>query len=247
MRKLIYPMYVIGGLFLFCLGCKEDEMIKFEMTPAINFAAFDITGDASAEAGLKQSYDFTRRLETWLPVQDIYARIQGEAQIKDLKAVFKVLPVEGYRTPGIIFTEEFVIKAGEFTKSVRLELTRPELADTVYKADLVIDYENSDFIPGVKERQTFRVEVVDHFIFTWEAMGIPATYWEKNVAPVLGKPSAVKVHFILDVLDLSDLSEEAPYLTEYADIFRGELKKYNDKHPDRPLRDENGELVSFEP
>ena len=57
---------------------------------------------------------------------------------------------------------------GTYRRTITVGIRKPEVADTEYRAILTFDYENSDVVPGTKERQQYTIILKDET--DWESM-----------------------------------------------------------------------------
>jgi hypothetical protein len=99
--------------------------------------------------------------------------------------------------------------------------------------------ESTDFKVGVQER--------NHLLVKWNDILSRPTNWN-DLVEFFGTFSLVKYRFILNNTGVSEFNIETmswAQLMNYKIKLRNALNVYNEAHPGDPLRDENGQYVTF--
>jgi hypothetical protein len=100
--------------------------------------------------------------------------------------------------------------------------------------------ESADFKPGVVEQ--------NHFLLKWNDVLSKPKNWDAELTEFFGTYSLTKYRFIIDTLGIASFSASGmswAELNNYKIKLRTALNEYNQAHPGNPLKDENGQLVSF--
>jgi hypothetical protein len=100
--------------------------------------------------------------------------------------------------------------------------------------------ETNDFKAGVIEQ--------NHFCIKWNDTLSKPKNWDTELLEFFGEYSLVKYRFIIDTIGFGEFSAKTmswSELTNYKIIMKTALDEYNDAHPGAPLKDENGQLVTF--
>lgn len=101
----------------------------------------------------------------------------------------------------------------------------------------------------VAESTDFKVGVIEqnHFCIKWnDILGKPKN-WDTELAEFFGDYSLVKYRFIIDTIGFGEFGGSMSWseMMNYKIIMTTALDEYNAAHPDAPLTDENGQLVTF--
>ena len=259
MKKLTY-------ILLLCLtallpACNEEEIAPYSDALGINFLAWDSYG---------QPVDNYQNLTTKVNFYNYYAAkgmaftdtttkvcVQLEGIIPDhpVNVRLRVVEDEGYPLADVILPGDSAIAAGEYRRTITLGIRKPEVADTEYRAILTFDYENSDVVPGTKERQQYTLILTDET--DWESMYVDnADEWNSYYAATLGTFGPVKARFILvamgeagysadNVKTIYNLTQMMPSYSfgRYMSILTSALDEWNSTH-DTPLAEADGTPVS---
>ena len=99
---------------------------------------------------------------------------------------------------------------------------------------------SNDFAPGVNEE--------NHILVIWNDMVSKPTNWDE-LEEFFGDYSTTKYRFMIaNAGGITGFDTDAmswAELQSYKIKFVNALNKYNEEHPDAPLRDENGVFVTF--
>ncbi len=135
---------------------------------------------------------------------------------------------------------QVTVPANQLTADFTVNLLRTDdLQEKTVRLYIKI-VESSDFKKGVIEQ--------DHFLFKWNDILSKPKNWDTELKSVFGDYSLVKYRFMIDVLGTATFSAETmswAELNNYKIKMRNALTAYNETHPAEPLKDENGQLVSF--
>ena len=139
-----------------------------------------------------------------------------------------------------VFPETVTIPAGKLEAPFIITLKRTEdlTTNTVSLCFKVV--ETNDFKAGVIEQ--------NHFCIKWNDTLSKPKNWDTELLEFFGEYSLVKYRFIIDTLGFGEFSAKEmswSELTNYKIIMKTALDEYNDAHPGAPLKDENGQLVTF--
>lgn len=235
---------ILGSLVC---GCHEYDMVRYTEKPMINFATYDseadLIYDGPDDVSLTMRYTLERGYQDTL--YNILALLQGKLNDTPLNIQVKAVPLPDRAPVDIEILGESKIPAGGYMAPVVVVVKCPELLDTVCAVDLVFDYEKSGILPGVVERQTYRVWTVNN---VWSGMGITPDDWKEIFEPYIGGFSRMKARLMHSWMG-GDVTfrEIAEMMSDgLADALRMTLDYYNSLRPD-PYRDEFGQLVSFQP
>ena len=139
-----------------------------------------------------------------------------------------------------VLPETVTIPAGKLEAPFTIILKRTEDLTTNTVALYFKVVETTDFKSGVIEQ--------DHFCIKWNDTLSKPKNWDTELLEFFGQYSLVKYRFIIDTIGFGEFSATSmswSELTNYKIIMITALDEYNDAHPDAPLKDENGQLVTF--
>ena len=134
---------------------------------------------------------------------------------------------------------EVTIPAGAFEATFDVTLKRTSDLTSKAVALYFKVAESSDFKAGVNEQ--------NHFLIKWnDILGKPKN-WDTELTEFFGDYSLTKYRFIIDTLGFGDFGGDMTWseLMNYKIRMKTALSEYNEAHPDAPLTDENGQLVTF--
>lgn len=261
----IYKLLTVLTILLTLSACHQEEISPFTGQPGVNFMGRSGDGDniywSEDYTALSYATDFLsfyKNGQYGVTMGKFALRVRLEGRISDhpLKVAFKMLPVADYETPEIHLPQEpVVIPAGAYEAEAEFTYIRPAQTGREYRAQIAIDYDASDVVPGTYERQLFTIFIAD--TFPWNLMSVASQEeWVSTYKPYLGDFGPEKLRFILSVVGETKLksvtswNRYGPAYTEYfintvkGDIINA-LNKYNAEHPDAPVREADGTLVSF--
>ncbi len=261
-------MRTIKYILLLCLtallpSCNEEEIAPFSAERGINFLTLDAYG------GFVDNY---QSLSTTVNFYKYYAakgmaftdtttkvgvQLEGLMSDQPVNIRLKVLADEDYPLAEVTVPGDSAIAPGEYRRTITVGIRKPEVADTEYRAILTFDYENSDVVPGTKERQQYTIILKDET--NWEDMYVTnEDEWNSWYAEYLGSYGPVKVRFIMAALNeakgygydqvkqIYNLTQMMPTygFSYYLDDIIAVLNEWNSTH-DEPLAEADGTPVTF--
>jgi hypothetical protein len=101
----------------------------------------------------------------------------------------------------------------------------------------------------IVDSEDFKIGVVEHngFTFIWNDMLSKPRNWDE-LEEFFGTFSLTKFRFIIDTLGIGEFDTKTMtwgQLNNYRIVMKNALTSYNEAHPGNPMKDENGQLVSF--
>ncbi|MDR3245866.1 MAG: DUF4843 domain-containing protein [Prevotellaceae bacterium] len=175
--------------------------------------------------------------EYTLPVTAI---LMGEAVAVD--RTVNIVVVAGLTTAGASHYQlpaQIVLPANSYSVTLPVTLKRTADLQNAGVRLFIQVAESPDFKPGVKER--------NHLLLKWNDVLSRPNNWDELVE-FFGTFSLVKYRFMLNNTGVPEFSAQTmswAQLMNYRIILRTILNEYNDAHPGNPLRDENGQYVTF--
>lgn len=249
-------------------ACNEEEVQTFSDKPGVNFLErYESSNNVSWGNGYTNLYKAIDYFDVYASGEyektegEVPVRIQLEGRLSEtpLKVKFKAQPVQDFGELEIMVPEESVeIKAGEYTVDAVIKYKKPSDYDKEFRAQVVIDYANSDVVAGTKERQAYEIRVIDEFKL--EKMYLNSIdEWETYYQPYLGDYGPEKIRFVLSVLknNFDSACWYSVYYYIYPDYvsFYGiprympeviaALETYNNNHPGAELKEHDGTPVTF--
>lgn len=251
MKTFKYTL-MAAALMAVAAACHKYEMTPYGESPAINFVGTDARGSDSDDP--KTLFAETN-FGTTLPIPDstntdtldIKVRLLGKLQDAPLKVVLKVEKDGDEPTPDIVLLNPYVMADSAYRMTMKVAVNRPAERHVTYKAKLVVDYASSDVGAGVSELQEYVITVTDEL--TREMIGISEADWADLYEAKIGPYSENKARFmvmVFDEVDLGSIMYFGPYPAHIARL-QAALESHNQLYPDNPLKDENGNLIKFEP
>lgn len=242
-KKIQFKMWWLGLIAGCFTACHEYDMGKYSEKPAVNFAMLDSYGNLHDEpSALAMTFQFTYQNGLEDTVGGVVVMRQGLIDDMPLDVAVKTQEVANARAAEVSVLAKCRIPVGEYLDSVRAVVKCPELEDSTYVVDLVFDYANSNVGVGIEEKQTFRLYVVNQ---VWKSTGITPQIWESSFARYVGEFSRVKAKFMCDFFE-GTLPEIQTIIKFAYTALPPALEQYNNTH-DEPLKDEYGNLITFEP
>ena len=270
--RTIYAI-VLFAFLLGIAGCTENEMIEYENDPAVYFAgggdyynkndsihvahSFFLYPSSENIAVLLLKINTMGKLE---PVKRPFAVVQSNAG-EPGAAILGVhyLPFDDpriaaivdsvgfrdgpYRDSRIIGSDEIMnIKPNWYFGWVAIGFLRdPSLDLETVRLELEVT-ENEYFRPGINTHRKFVLTTTAQAVKpkNWD------TFWKNYFGPTWG---SVKMRFIIDNTGFTEFDQQPAdvYFTTYLrTTVVARLAEYNEDHPDDPLREANGDLVTFD-
>lgn len=223
---------------LFLTGCSSDEDFYYSDEPRVR-----LEGDYIWAAGSDSvtfsfvTYDESVQTQTI----DVDAKIMGMPESRD-RTVNITVDASKTTASASLYTvpEQVVVSAGETKGTFSVVLKRD--ASLQQKAvRLCIKVSSStDFKPGVSEQ--------DHVTFIWNDILSKPNNWS-DLETFFGQYSDTKYRFMLaysgGISEFSTDTMSWALLNSLRIRFQNALNDYNAAHPNQPLTDENGQLVTF--
>ncbi|MDO4770443.1 hypothetical protein [Porphyromonas sp.] len=249
-------------------SCKQQEVQPFTGETGVNFLGHDTTGkewDTGTNFLSKEINFFdSLKLETF-PLDAMEApmriAIEGKTPTRDLKIKLKALPVEGQEEAKVELPEYVIVKSGENHADFSVKLLAPEPDQQPESVRIGVDYDNSDVVAGVKDRQAFTFTLKDVAVKHYLDQ-VPEQKFIEAFEKHLGKYGPVKHRFAVAATKPVPPNSPAEIFTlkvaysalypSYPDyglpsvlpLYRKALKEYNAKHL-TPLKEADGTLVEF--
>lgn len=249
MQKSILYVIILWAVSYGLVGCTEIQPEKFSDANGINFRSYGTSGWSDDALGLKRANNFGVNFKEWNAPQDtvtIQVKLEGLTSELPLKIKLKGEKVEKFKMAEVIFADDYAFASGENLAELSVILKRPELADTVYQVNVVVDYAGSDVVAGTKERQKFLLEIKDEM--TLKMVQITEADWDESIEWALGPYSKTRLRFVAYALKLTDFRNMAWYgpSSKQQQQVKDKLKEYNDAHPGKPVLDDDGTRLSFD-
>lgn len=252
--KFIISKYglVLLAAALCTLSCKKDEMSYYDQPYAITFLGTDNRGrDSDDPSTLNASLNFASRIldmtAEGIDTITVKLRLQGNLSDKPLRVSIYSEKDENYPFAVVKPMNPYVIDDSTYRVVIKVPVQCPAERHKDYKAILKFDYGNSDVIAGFNTLQTFTVTLKDEFS---QSMITGLNYWSYDYQPVIGDYSENKVRFMIEFAQTYNFQSFFGYYgpsAAKAQELRDALKAYNDANPGNPLKDEDGNLISFDP
>lgn len=252
MKSTIY-IFLWALLTLAVASCNKFEMEYYAQSAAINFMGIDNRGFPTDDpTTLKSEFNFG----TTLPIPDstnidtlkITVRLQGKLSAEPLKISLSTMQDGDKPLATVKPLNPYFFKDSAYQIELKVPIHRPEERHKIYKAKLIFDYANSDLKRGVEELQVYDITIKDEL--TREMIGISAEDWDWDFEYLIGPYSENKARFMVMVFGTVNLYSIMPYGPNAARInmLKTALEHYNTVvSPGNPLKDENGNLITFNP
>lgn len=239
-------------LIVISVGCKENTALEYENVPALYFKysknvnESDYQRDSIAHTFFIQPDDqmrdtvFVEILTMGYPADADRPFVLEQTNAGQPGAAIAGKHFVAFDDPEML--EHLKIPKGSVRKSFPLIVLRdPSLELEEVRIELKIG-ENEYFRSGIDEWVNFVVKTTSMAVkpTNWD------TYWKYYFGPTWG---SVKMKFIIDNTGFTDF--DGGYLnTDYTSYLTSKVKQklleYNTNHPDEPLSEADGTLVTFE-
>lgn len=237
------------GIALFtlgCLSCEENKMEVYSDAPALYF-------DHSLDQADSINYSFfildesVKRDTVWVTVNTMGALSDADRpfvlrQTNVGQPDAAVAGVHYISFDDTSVKDYFVIPAGQaFQKIPVIFLRDKSLAMGSYRLELTIE-PNENFKPGVDQWRNFILTTTDEAVKPklWD------TFWRYTFGSTWG---SVKMRFIIQHTGLTDFDtrpSDYSYTSWLGGTVKQALLEYNTAHPDAPLSEADGTLVTFD-
>ena len=231
--KLMILLLAVIGMFTACENDKfyfqDDARVRIEGPYEWAVGTDSLTFSFAVYPSQVQEQDMEMKLY-----------VMGEAASTDRTAKLAIDNILTTADAGqYIFPETVIIPAGKLEAPFIVTLKRDNLTSGTVSLYFRI-VETNDFKAGVIEQ--------DHFCIKWNDTLSKPKNWDTELFEFFGEYSLVKYRFIIDTIGFGEFSATSmswSELTNYKIIMKTALDEYNDAHPGEPLKDENGQLVTF--
>lgn len=235
--KNIYNLILIAVATLSLASCSDDDFLYQDQ------ARVRLVGPKNYTSGtdsLKFSFA-TYTEETTEMNMDIDVCVMGTVADHDRTANVTIDESQSTASSDLyVLPTSVVVKAGESKGILPITMKRSTLLQEKSVKLYIKVQPSNDFAPGVNEE--------NHILVIWNDMVSKPTNWDE-LEEFFGDYSTTKYRFMIanaggitgfdtDMMSWAELQS-------YKIKFVNALNKYNEEHPDSPLRDENGVLVTF--
>jgi len=237
-------------LSIAAVSCKQNELPQYEENPAVYFSYLSHGKPTGYQVdSIRHSFFL---LNSEIVKSTVMIRMNTMGSPTDIDRPISIVQAnegeENAAIPGVHYVSfsdpevmsRIMIRAGRVYDSIPIVWIRHSDMDiSTIKLELKIA-ENQYFHPGVDRYTRFTV--------TTTAMAIkPSNWssWESTFGPTWG---SVKMKFIIDYvgdIDWGNPSSDTNYLTYLRTKALQKLKEYNEAHPNEPLKEVNGDFVTF--
>ena len=235
--KIVIANILIFLLVVGTISCKENSALEYENDPALYFE--------NTTYGQRDSISHTFFIQPDDQMRDtVFIEILTMGYPTDSDRPF-ILEQTNAGQPGSAIAgklEHLKIPKGSVRKSFPLIVLRdPSLELEEVRIELKIG-ENEYFRSGIDDWTNFVVKTTSMAVkpTNWD------TYWKYYFGPTWG---SVKMKFIIDNTGFSDFDGDR-LNTDYTNYLSSKVKQklleYNTNHPDDPLSEADGTLVTFE-
>lgn len=235
--KNIYYLILMTVAMLSLASCSDDDFLYQDQ------ARVRLVGPKNYTSGTDSlNFSFaTYTEETTEMSMDIDVCVMGPVADHDRTANVAIDESQSTATSDqYVLPTSVVIKAGESKGILPITMKRSSLLQEKSVKLYIKVQPSDDFAPGVNEE--------NHILVIWNDMVSKPTNWA-DLEEFFGDYSNVKYRFMIanaggitgfdtDVMSWAELQS-------YKIKFVNALNKYNEEHPDSPLRNENGVLVTF--
>ena len=233
--KIVIANILIFLLVVGTISCKENSALEYENDPALYFE--------NTTYGQRDSIAHTFFIQPDDQMRDtVFIEILTMGYPTDSDRPFILEQTNAGQPGSAIAGEHLKIPKGSVRKSFPLIVLRdPSLELEEVRIELKIG-ENEYFRSGIDDWTNFVVKTTSMAVkpTNWD------TYWKYYFGPTWG---SVKMKFIIDNTGFSDFDGDR-LNTDYTNYLSSKVKQklleYNTNHPDDPLSEADGTLVTFE-
>lgn len=171
---------------------------------------------------------------------EVTVYIMGEASKENRVANIQIISTKTTATSDLYeCPSQVIIPANSYSAKFNVTLKRDDvLQEKTVRLYLQVG-PSSDFQSGVAE--------YDHLLVKWNDVISEPKNWSE-LKSYFGTFSVVKFRFMLNTLGVSEFDTTTltwAQLQNYKIVLLSALKEYNENHPEAPLTDEKGVLVTF--
>lgn len=228
MKRIYLMFWAVLMVMLVTVGCKQDDYMEYPSSLAsVRFVYPSWENDSTV-------YSFALHPDVSSDIVKIPVKLIGYASASDRD--INIVPVAESSTArqGSDYTiERAVIAAQAYADSIAIRVNK---TDALNNGDLVATFRleaNGSFADAPINYAQFRLVLTNKLS---EPTGWP-----------FGDYSVIKHQFVIQVIGIATGYENwsTSDAIRYRRILTEALYEYNKAHPDNPLRDENGLLISF--
>lgn len=236
MKNLYYLILMAVAMLCFA-SCSEDDFLYQDQ------ARVRLVGPKNYTAGTDSlNFSFaTYTEETTEMSMDIDVCVMGPVADHDRTANVAIDESQSTASADLYALPlSVIIKAGESKGILSITMKRADLLQEKSVKLYIQVQPSDDFGVGVNEQ--------DHILVIWNDMVSKPTNWA-DLEEFFGEYSNTKYRFMManagGITGFDTDTMSWAELQSYKIKFVNALNKYNEEHPDVPLRDENGVLVTF--
>ena len=249
-------LYIAASLALLSVtGCTENEMEGFSESPSVYFMNGSMRDESGAyitqDDSVNQSFfiygDDVTRDTVYIIVNAMGgpANVDRPIALEQTNAGKPDAAVVGVHYIGFDNAEvkdSVCIPAGKVYARVPVILLRDKSLQTQQKRLELRVKQNEYFRPGIDEFRQFIVTTTD--------LAVKPTYWDTRWKYYFGPTfGSVKLKFIINATgytDFDNIPSDYSYLTWLKTTVQQAFFDYNKAHPNDPLKEADGTLVTFE-
>lgn len=231
---------------IFFSACEENVALEYEDDPALYFAYEDY----GQKDSISQSFFVIHSSQ----LRDtVYVKVNTMGNLKDFDRPIKLIQTNEGEANAAVAGVHFVafdseelagkifVAAGANYVNVPVILLRdPSLELSEYRLALSID-KNEYFRPGIN--------TLTHFVVKTSSLAVKPSTWDKYWRYQFGASwGSVKMRFIIDATGVTEweiLPSDLSYGTFLGAQVKAKFEQYNKEHPNNPLKEADGTLVSF--
>lgn len=254
MKRAIY-LAVIFLTLLFFSGCEKSEMISYGEGGEINLMG-DYYGGKNKKPYWVDEAEYLKNEENFglnklgeallADTVLVGVKIMGTMSKEPRKVVFKT-NVPEQNGLEVIFPEEYYVPADTGVAIFKIVVKRPATRNVIYTADLIFDYARSDFKPGTKERQIFKLKAED--TVSLKLWGTDQEEWDSYYVMFFGAYSETKVRYLITKYGAASFpvwtASNDFYEVAYSNGFYTDFEEYRSNPANPPLLDDEGEWISI--
>ncbi|MDR2815317.1 MAG: DUF4843 domain-containing protein [Proteiniphilum sp.] len=240
--KFIYLLLLV----LIVTACSQNEMLKYENEPAVYF---DGAGYSKVDS-INHSFFL---LNSDILKDTILVRVNTMGELSSQARPVAIVQTNAGDSAAAVAGVHYVpfddaslkpllqVPAGKEYVDIPVVFIRDESLDSLkVRLELAL-VTNEYFRPGIVEKQRFVLTTTDLI----EKPGA----WDSRWYFAFGRSwGPVKMRFIIDITGYTDwntVPTDMTMLTYFGALAKQRLLEYNAAHPDNPLREANGNLVTF--
>ncbi|SPY35487.1 Uncharacterised protein [Porphyromonas cangingivalis] len=244
-------------------ACKEENVETFSGDTGVVFKSFggvDIDND-DFEVNINL-FEYFAKQQFGYPLEKfeipVKLSIEGHTPTKRLRVKVIAQTVKNTE-PMKMEIPDVYFEPGKNSTEFKLRILSLDKYDVLMGAKIAIDYAESDVVAGVKGRQDVRLTIIDQAVKTHErARQFTEEDFLDSFEKHLGKYGPVKHRFLVSIPPIQQIPfiDRVVYSHIYPDQkeyglegalpeFKKKLAEYNTTHPETPLKEPDGSLVTL--